>query len=405
MAHRQLLTIGEDWESLVLLREVDFYFLLKVGKVKGQQGRRGGKEEGSHWAKTHTINVIIWNWRKGNWKQREKKQVLQERLAEGLIQEGEDPETFLFEVPGGDLNGNNKRKTIYEIEGLRNSKKSEKKLKKILEIWKRSFKKILEIWKRSFRENSRSLEENARNLEEKLQENSRNLEEKLLENSRSLEENARSLEEKFLENTEGLKKELCGVANFLEERMGTVETEIDKIREQMNTEVDKMKETISKLEKRINRPSTEMVNENAMLDLSLNLDKVQEELRYGHAHLEHVYHSQLKNRCQKSGESLQEFETEIARLVRLAYPAIPENVMERLAVQAFLDGLRDQETRQALILARPTHLVDDWHELWNLRQQNNAAKAKVKFKSIEEDSQDPANLARCHKKRDEETVT
>ncbi|KAG5900734.1 hypothetical protein JTB14_038252 [Gonioctena quinquepunctata] len=268
--------------------------------------------------------------------------------------------------------------------------------------------------------------------------------------------------------------------------MGTVETEIDKIREQMNTEVDKikdgveaemdkMKETISKLEKRINSaPSTEMVNENSMLDLSLNLDKVQEgikdvkviseigklsmkppqfdgktpwanyrrqfeaaakangwnageravaltlalrgeatnilqtltaqeqedydqlikhlELRYGHAHLEHVYHSQLKNRCQKSGESLQEFETDIARLVRLAYPAIPENVMERLAVQAFLDGLRDQETRQALILARPTHLVDALARALEFEAAKQCCKSQSKVQTIEEDSQEPANL-------------
>ncbi|KAJ8958645.1 hypothetical protein NQ318_016370 [Aromia moschata] len=70
------------------------------------------------------------------------------------------------------------------------------------------------------------------------------------------------------------------------------------------------------------------------------------EMRYGQSHLEHVYHSQLKNRYQKSNESLQEFEADIARLVRLAYSSTPENVMERLAVQAFLDGLRDTETRQ-----------------------------------------------------------
>ncbi|KAG5886775.1 hypothetical protein JTB14_032266 [Gonioctena quinquepunctata] len=410
-----------------------------------------------------------------------KKQVLQERLAEGLIQEGEDPETFLFEVPGGDLS----------------------------------------LVMNKLEENARNLEEklgeNARNLEEKLEENSRNLEEKLQENSINLEEklsrnleeklleNSRSLEEKFLENTEGLKKELCGVANFLEERMGTVETEIDKIREQMNTEVDKIKdgveaemdkmkeiisdeikdgieaemdkikETISKLEKQINSASsTEMVNENAMLDLSLNLDKVQEgikdvkinseigklsmkppqfdgktpwanyrrqfeaaakangwnageravaltlalrgeatnilqtltaqeqedydqlikhlELRYGHANLEHVYHSQLKNRCQKSGESLQEFETDIARLVRLAYPAIPDNVMERLAVQAFLDGLRDQETRQALILARPTHLVDALARALEFEAAKQCCKTQSKVQTIEEDSPEPANL-------------
>ncbi|KAG5900733.1 hypothetical protein JTB14_038251 [Gonioctena quinquepunctata] len=72
-----------------------------------------------------------------------KKQVLQERLAEGLIQEGEDPETFLFKVPGGDLSP------------------------------------IIE------------------SLKEELQQNSRTLEEKLEENSRSLEENARNLKRSF----------------------------------------------------------------------------------------------------------------------------------------------------------------------------------------------------------------
>ncbi|KAJ8933818.1 hypothetical protein NQ318_022686 [Aromia moschata] len=75
------------------------------------------------------------------------------------------------------------------------------------------------------------------------------------------------------------------------------------------------------------------------------------EMRYGQSHLEHVYHSQLKNRYQKSNESLQEFEANIARIVSLAYSSTPENVMERLAVQSFLDGLRDTETRRALTLA------------------------------------------------------
>ncbi|KAG5900645.1 hypothetical protein JTB14_005919 [Gonioctena quinquepunctata] len=164
--------------------------------------------------------------RKGNWKQRVKAST-PGKTCRRTIQEGEDPETFLFEVPG---------------------------------------------------ENSRSLEENAKNLEEKLEENSRNLEEKLLE----------SLEDKLLENTEGLKKELCGVANRLEKRIGTVEAEMDKMKEIISDEIkdgieaemDKIKETISKLEKQINSASsTEMVNENAMLDLSLNVDKVQEGIK------------------------------------------------------------------------------------------------------------------------------
>ncbi|KAJ8952229.1 hypothetical protein NQ317_010047 [Molorchus minor] len=51
------------------------------------------------------------------------------------------------------------------------------------------------------------------------------------------------------------------------------------------------------------------------------------EMRYGETYLEH------------------EFKADIARLVRLVYLATPEKVMESLAVQAFLDGLRDYGTR------------------------------------------------------------
>ncbi|KAJ8978402.1 hypothetical protein NQ317_005805 [Molorchus minor] len=55
-------------------------------------------------------------------------------------------------------------------------------------------------------------------------------------------------------------------------------------------------------------------------------------MRYGQTNLEHVYHSQLKNRYQKPSETLKEFQVDISRLVCLAYPATPEAVMERLAL-------------------------------------------------------------------------
>ncbi|KAG5886026.1 hypothetical protein JTB14_023667 [Gonioctena quinquepunctata] len=52
----------------------------------------------------------------------------------------------------------------------------------------------------------------------------------------------------------------------------------DEIKNGIKAEMNKIKETISKLEKQINSASsTEMVNENAMLDLSLNVDKFQED--------------------------------------------------------------------------------------------------------------------------------
>ncbi|GLV33336.1 hypothetical protein CBL_08606 [Carabus blaptoides fortunei] len=48
----------------------------------------------------------------------------------------------------------------------------------------------------------------------------------------------------------------------------------------------------------------------------------------------------------KCGENLQEFETDVTRLVRLAYPTAPDSFLEQLAVQTFVDGLRDSETQQ-----------------------------------------------------------
>ncbi|KAJ8981048.1 hypothetical protein NQ317_018020, partial [Molorchus minor] len=110
------------------------------------------------------------------------------------------------------------------------------------------------------------------------------------------------------------------------------------------------------------------------------------EMRYGQTNLEYVYHSQLKNRYQKPSETLKEFQVDISRLVRLAYPATPEAVMERLAVQAFLDGLRDGETRQALILARPTNLVDALTRALEFEAAKQCAKGQARIHQVEEDS-------------------
>ncbi|KAJ8941472.1 hypothetical protein NQ318_015951 [Aromia moschata] len=114
------------------------------------------------------------------------------------------------------------------------------------------------------------------------------------------------------------------------------------------------------------------------------------EMRYGQSHLEHVYHSQLKNRYQKSNESLQEFEADIARLVRLAYSSTPENVMEQLAVQAFLDGLRDTETRQALTLARPSKLVDALARALEFEAAKQSCRGQAKVRRMEVLKKEPA---------------
>ena len=82
------------------------------------------------------------------------------------------------------------------------------------------------------------------------------------------------------------------------------------------------------------------------------------EMRFGQKHLVELYRSELKNRVQKEKESLQEFEGDIVRLVKMAYPTIPDDVYESLAVDRFLDGLRNIETKRAVKLARPKTISD-----------------------------------------------
>ena len=55
------------------------------------------------------------------------------------------------------------------------------------------------------------------------------------------------------------------------------------------------------------------------------------ELRFGDEHLRQVFAAQVKTRTQKVGESLQEFEADVKRLVRLAYTDAPPTFLERLA--------------------------------------------------------------------------
>jgi hypothetical protein len=65
------------------------------------------------------------------------------------------------------------------------------------------------------------------------------------------------------------------------------------------------------------------------------------ELRYGDHHLSQVYQSQLRARVQKSGENLQEFATDVERLVHLAYPNGPSQFQHEIGTNVFVDGVRD----------------------------------------------------------------
>ncbi|KAJ8962257.1 hypothetical protein NQ318_018231 [Aromia moschata] len=285
-----------------------------------------------------------------------KKADLQNRLKEALENEDENPNTYLFEI-AGDINS-----TLQSL--IENGSKMQQKLEET--------------------------SGNLRGMEQKLVENSSNL--------RGMEQNLRGMEQKLIENMDQklLEKKIATLSLGSGEQQQVVNTalkspgsDIDRLsKPELNNymEISKIRMETTTAAARANGWSLAEKATALMLALrgdatdilqTLSLEEQDDyhqlvkhlEMRYGQSHLEHVYHSQLKNRYQKSNESLQEFEADIVRLVRLAYSSTPENVMERLAVQAFLDGLRDTETRQALNLARPSKLVDAFGASFGIRSR------------------------------------
>ncbi|KAK4871565.1 hypothetical protein RN001_015689 [Aquatica leii] len=79
-------------------------------------------------------------------------------------------------------------------------------------------------------------------------------------------------------------------------------------------------------------------------------------MRYGDAHLQQVYQAQIKSRVQKAAESLQEFEADIARLTRLAYPTAPDTFLEQLAIQTFIE-MKWKEKKEKELRKRKRQVV------------------------------------------------
>ncbi|KAJ8962916.1 hypothetical protein NQ318_001327 [Aromia moschata] len=406
--------------------------------------------------------VEIGRWRLDGVLEREcettgKKADLQNRLREALENEGENPNTYLFDI-AGDINS-----ALQSLENklLENSGSLEKNLEeKLLENATQMQQKLEET-----SGNLRGMEQNLRGMEQKLIENGSNLQQKLEETSGKLEnldkkllENYTTLEKKIMENSSCLQKQigeyvdgkfeeienkLVTVEEFqnkfleVERKIATLNLESGEQQRVVNTALKSPGSDIDRLSKpelsspveiskiRMKPPQFDgksswvnylrqfeaaarangwsLAEKATALTLALRGDATDIlqtlspeeqddyhqlvkhlEMRYGQSHLEHVYHSQLKNRYQKSNESLQEFEADIARLVRLAYSSTPENVMERLAVQAFLDGLRDTETRQALTLARPSKLVDALARALEFEAAKQSCRGQAKVRRMEE---------------------
>ncbi|KAJ8944260.1 hypothetical protein NQ318_013672 [Aromia moschata] len=263
--------------------------------------------------------------------------------------------------------------------------------------------------------NLRGMEQNLRGMEQKLIEN---MDQKLLESYTTLEkkitENSSCLQKQIGEYVDGKFGEIENKFLEVERKIATLSLGSGEQQQVVNTslkspgsdsdrlskpelsspvEISKIRMKPPQFDEKATALTLALRGDATDILQTLSLEEQEDyhqlvrhlEMRYGQSHLEHVYHSQLKNRYQKSNESLQEFEADIARLVRLAYSSTPENVMERLAVQAFLDGLRDTETRQALTLARPNKLVDALARALEFEAAKESCRGQATIRKMEED--------------------
>ncbi|KAI5718730.1 hypothetical protein M8J77_025938 [Diaphorina citri] len=75
------------------------------------------------------------------------------------------------------------------------------------------------------------------------------------------------------------------------------------------------------------------------------------ERRFGDEHMQDVYRIQLRNRMQKSGESLQELHADIERLTYLSYSHSNPELLNLMAYDAFVNAIADPELQLAVRLA------------------------------------------------------
>ncbi|KAJ8911366.1 hypothetical protein NQ315_011659 [Exocentrus adspersus] len=108
------------------------------------------------------------------------------------------------------------------------------------------------------------------------------------------------------------------------------------------------------------------------------------ERRYGDAHLQHVYQAQLRSRRQRFEETLQQYEADISRMVNLAYPTAPAEVIEQLSVSSFIEGLRDPEIGQLVRLARHKTISEALAQALEIEAAKQASRGTSKIRQDRE---------------------
>ncbi|ESO12076.1 hypothetical protein HELRODRAFT_158491 [Helobdella robusta] len=109
------------------------------------------------------------------------------------------------------------------------------------------------------------------------------------------------------------------------------------------------------------------------------------DLRYGEEHMKQIYRSQLRNRTQRSGESIQQLAQDIERLTLLSYPTSDPEHRDETALDTFIKALRDSELKQSLVLSDKRKLKDAVAHSLTFESAKQASKSDVRLRQVHEE--------------------
>ena len=95
--------------------------------------------------------------------------------------------------------------------------------------------------------------------------------------------------------------------------------------------------------------------------------------RFGNHQLASAYRSQPKARAQATGETLQNFEAAVEQLAHRAFAGLPVTFILTEAAHSFINGVRDQEVKQHLLMGGHRTLNDALNQALNLEAIKVAA--------------------------------
>ena len=108
--------------------------------------------------------------------------------------------------------------------------------------------------------------------------------------------------------------------------------------------------------------------------------------RYGDHQLAAAYRVQMRNRTQRGNESLQEFAAEVEQLDHMALDGLPQDHIQREAAYTFIDGLRDTEIRQHLMLGGEQNLREALAKALRMEAAKGTTAPSPRVRIVNEDT-------------------